>query len=672
MENLRSKRRPVTRKDEVDEAIERMGRKVKFNPLRQHLGSWIALTLLVLLIWNFLFPIYSQSGFAGISQTIVQLAFQLAFAAIFALFQIYIMFFAIARPRTFWLKPGETGISFQDYKGNPQVLEMAREVVLLLKGAREFKEMGGEVIRGLLLEGDPGVGKSYLAQAIATEAGLPFGYCSAASLQSPFVAGGMLSIKALYKKANKLSDQYGACILFLDEIDAIGQKRAGQQQGGMGMGMGGMMGGMGSGLINELLVQMDPPPVHDSMSRKFLRWLGIDFKAKKAVRKNVLTIGATNLVETLDEALLRPGRFDRKIKVDLPDADGRREIIEYYLDKVNHENIPMSKVVSQTIGYTPVSIRYVINEAVVRAHFDGRDAITYKDILAARDLFEVGLRMPIRSMSYEEKRRIAYHEVGHAVAQVLLNPHEDLVKLTIIRHGGALGFMQPKPKEERYTLTKDEIEADIQVSLGSRAAEELFLNTAMTGFSGDLANATQRAILYCNLVGMNGHLSSSQVLGEQAVSVQEIEAFLQNQYRRVKTLLSSNADMCHALAEALIQREEMLGDEVLEIVNRFTAVLTNDARQLGFRLSKMGKHAGLEQYGGMYAEGKKAATGTDDELISTPSQPVTVEADEDDSIFPGVAAYSAKNRNVVKGEVIPAQKPISPYTDEDDFLPSKW
>ncbi len=657
MENLRSKRRPVQHRDEVDESLANMGHKLKHNPIRRYVFSWIVLTGIIFFLWSWLAPTWQQGGPSGMANMLVQIALQLSFAAVFSLFQIYIMFFAISRPRTYWLKPGETGISFQDYKGNPQVLEMAREVVLLLKGTREFKEMGGEVIRGLLLEGDPGVGKSYLAQAIATEAGLPFGYCSAASLQSPFVAGGMMSIKALYKKANKFADQFGACILFLDEIDAIGQKRnGGQNQGGMGMGMGGMMGGMGGGLINELLMQMDPPPVFDSWKRKALRLLGIDLGKKKAVRRAVLTIGATNLVETLDAALLRPGRFDRKITVDMPDGDGRREIIEYYLDKVNHENIPLSKLVSQTIGYTPVAIRYVINEAVVRAHFDGRDAITYKDFIAARDLHEVGLKMPIRSMSMEEQRRIAYHETGHAVAQVLLSPNEDLVKLTIVRHGGALGFMQPKPKEERYTVTKDEMEADMMVSLASRAAEELFLNIQMTGFSGDLQSATSRAIAYCNLVGMNGRLSSSAILGQAAISSDEIESLLQTLFRRVKALLAANSELCHALAAELLEKKEMLGDEVMEIVNRYDPVMTGEAKQIGFRMASTGLKKVNPYSPAGYRQQK--STGTD-------GKPVDHDND-DEVVFPGAVAYKP---NPVVGN--PAPRPATSY-DEDEILPRGW
>jgi ATP-dependent Zn protease len=664
MENLRSKRRPVVHRDEVDEAIEKMGRKWKYNPFRQKLGSWIILTLVIFFLWSYFAPMYQAGGTGGVASNLVQMAMQLMFAAVFALFQIYIMFFAIARPRTFWLKPGETGITFNDYKGNPQVLEMAREVVMLLKGTKEFKQMGGEVIRGLLLEGDPGVGKSYLAQAIATEAGLPFGYCSAASLQSPFVAGGMLSIKALYKKANKLADQHGACILFLDEIDAIGQKRNGGNQGGGMMGggmMGGMMGG-GSGLINELLVQMDPPPVFDGWKRKFLRWLGLDLGSKKAVRRNVLTIGATNLVQTLDEALLRPGRFDRKITVDLPDSEGRREIIEYYLDRVNHENVPIDRFVYETIGYTPVAIRYVINEAVVRAHFDGRDAVTYRDLIAARDLHEYGLRQPIRGMSRDEKRNIAYHEVGHAISQLLLKPHERIVKLTIIRHGDALGFMAPKPKDERNLTSKDEMEAEMQVFLASRAAEEIFLGTVYNGFYGDLMGATQIAVSYCNLLGMNGHLSSSRILGDGAVSVVEVEGLLKVQYQKVKSLLLANQDVCHALAAELIEKEELLGDEIMAVVDKYEHVLTNDAREIGFRLSRKGSSKPQqERYGGVYSEPRVAASSTGGIMYG----------DSDDGVvFPG--AVASKTPPTVRNEIVAPLNASYMDADEDDLLPRRW
>lgn len=615
MENVKSKRRPVPQQDDVDLAIENMKHKWRYNPFRQFWWRYVVVFMVFFMVFSFVAPAWSSGGPGGVAQLIVQLAIQIAMSALFAIFFIYIQFFAIARPRVYWLKPYETGITFNDYKGNPQVLEMAREVVLLLKGSKQFKNMGGEYIRGLMLEGDPGVGKSYLAQAIASEAGLPFGYCSAPSLQSPFLAGGMLSVRALYKKARKFSAQYGGCILFLDEIDAIGQSRAGgNNNGGIGLGMSGMMGG-GNTLINELLLQLDPPPVDERVSTRFVRWLGLEFKRKKAERPAVLTIAATNLVQTLDAALLRPGRFDRNIRVDKPDAGGRREVIEYYLDKVNHENIPIDRFVDETIGYSPVQIKYVINEALVRAHFNGRDAVSYPDLIEARNLMEVGLRQPIRGMTREDKRRIAYHETGHAIAQALLVPWERIVKLTIVRHGDALGFMQPKPIEEKHVMFKEEVEVDIQVSLASRAAEELFLGTGSLGFSGDLMNATERAYMLCANVGLNGHLSSAAVLGApRSMYKDEVEAFLQDQMKKVKQLLEANIDMCHALAAELLEREELLGDDVMEIINRFPIKLTNDAktkrRKIGFYHSQAD---GVKSNPGKvkWQEAPLAATGTD-------------------------------------------------------------
>jgi hypothetical protein len=382
-----------------------------------------------------------------------------------------------------------------------------------------------------------------------------------------------------------------------------------------------MFGGGGNLLINELLVQLDPPPVDDRMTTKFVRWLGLDFKRKKADRPAVLTIAATNLVETLDDALLRPGRFDRKITVDKPDSDGRRDVIEYYLDKVNHENIPVERMVAETIGYTPVSIRYVINEAVVRAHFNGRDAITYRDILEARDLHEVGLRQPIRNMSREEKRRLAYHETGHAIAQALLVPWERIVKLTIVRHGGAYGFMQPKPLEERHIFLKEEMEVDIQVSLASRASEELFLGSGSNGFYGDLNAATARAVHLIGDVGLNGHISSRSVLGIAGASMQlEVESYLQDQMKKVRQLLEANSDMVHALAAELLERDELLGDEVMEIVNQFTPRLTNDARNKRKKIGFIREPAPQINGNGLWTEVEPepaaaaeplAATGTD-------------------------------------------------------------
>src|SRR5215216_3024574 len=384
---------------EIDQKIDTL-----FHRWNWKLVRFIRRAVIVLfVIWVAINAIPAAFGFITtqpLGPVILQLLTTGATLFLFIGFQFSLMYFFMARTGIYWVKPGETGVGFEDYKGNPEVLQAATRIVTLLKGVKGFKSMGGEVTRGVLLIGPPGTGKSYLAQAISTEAGVPFGYLSAPSLTSAWMGMGNIKVMNLYRKARKLAREYGACILFIDEIDAIGGARSASMMGGAGgggigmspdkqiggrdnvmMGMGAGMGG-GSGLLNELLLQMDPPPQETSQIGKVLRWLGL--RKKRVEMPPVLTMGATNMAETLDAALLRPGRFDRKIVVEEPDADGRKEIIEYYLGKVKHEPMPIERMVSDTIGYTPVAIKFVINEATIHAHFDDRQAINYWDFTRAR------------------------------------------------------------------------------------------------------------------------------------------------------------------------------------------------------------------------------------------------------------------------------------------------
>ena len=496
--------------------------------------------------------------------------FQLAFAILFVLIQFVALFWFLGRGRVYWIMPGgETGISFKDYRGNEQVLEVSARIVTLLRGVRDFKRMGGEVSRGLLLIGPPGTGKTYLAQAIATEAGVPFAYASAPGFQNMFMGVGNLRITMLYAKARRLARKYGSAIIFIDEIDAVGAARTSQMGGGGGM-MGGMFGGGGMGMINTLLLEMEPPNVDTSWRARVLRRLGL--RRGRAVPPVVLTIGATNISEVLDQALLRPGRFDRKITIDPPDFDGRKDVIQYYMDKVRHDpDIDIDKIAADTVSYTPVSIKYLINEAAVVAHFEGRDYISYTDFSQARETNEWGLRQPIRSMSEKERRRLAYHETGHAIAMALLQPENQLYKVTIIRYGRALGLAASTPLEERYTQTREEVLSEIKVALASRAAEELFLGTGLTGVTSDLQQATRLAMGYFGYYGMGNSFYSylampSGLGGIDPDTKRRIEALLDEQYREVKQLLAEHADEVHIVSERLMEELELHGEDVKEIL----------------------------------------------------------------------------------------------------------
>src|SRR5436853_1326519 len=306
-ENTKAKAKKSSLDRSIDLGLDQFGRFVRLR--------WFWLVVVSIIIWyTFVFVVPQLS--APSPGSILYYAFQISFAILFGIMQFVAIFWFLGRPRLYWVMPGETGVRFEDYKGNPEVLEAAKRIVLLLRGIEEYQEMGGQPVRGLLLSGPPGTGKSYLAQCISTEAGVPFAYASAASFRAMFIGMDVLMIKRLYNKARRLAREYGGCVVFMDEIDAIGMSRSQRGGGQMAMG-GGIFGAMGgTGGLNELLMQLDPPNIETGWFKKVLRLVGLYHS--RVQNQPVLTIGATNIPESLHLALLRPGRFDRRVHIAAP------------------------------------------------------------------------------------------------------------------------------------------------------------------------------------------------------------------------------------------------------------------------------------------------------------------------------------------------------------------
>jgi len=557
-----------TKQGDLDRSInlgmDQFGRFVKLR--------WLWLVIVGIIIWYFATYIAPQLS-APSPGSILLYAFQIIFAILFGIMQFVAIFWFLGRPRLYCVMPGETGITFEDYKGNPEVLEAARRIVALLRGVKEFQDMGGSPVRGLLLSGPPGTGKSYLAQCMSTEAGVPFAYASAASFRAMFIGMDILMIRRLYTKARRLAREYGGCVVFMDEIDAIGSARGSQGNMGMGGGMMGLMGGAGTGGLNQLLMEMDPPNIETGWFRKILRTIGLTHS--RVQNEPVLTVAATNIPESLDRALLRPGRFDRKIHVAPPTDRYRAEVIEYYLNKVEHDpKVSVEALVQRLVDYTPVAIKHVINEAAIIAHFDGRDQITYRDLVEAQDVHEFGLRQT-SDLTPIDRRRLAYHEAGHAVASYYLYERYFPAYVTIHQRSdveGAAAFALPRPKESIKTLSKEDILARIQVSLAARATEELFLDLNMSGVTGDLVQATTNAFAYVGLYGMDGTLTSARVSEVHPRKLDErVEAVLQSQFKAVKRLLQQHSEALIAIAEALIEQDELIAEEIKQLIDEADA-----------------------------------------------------------------------------------------------------
>ncbi len=446
----------------------------------------------------------------------------------------------------------ETGVTFKDVAGEDEAKESLVEVVDFLHNPGKYSKIGAKLPKGALLVGPPGTGKTLLAKAVAGEAQVPFFSLTGSDFVELYVGMGASRVRDLFKEANKNAP----CIIFIDEIDAIGRSRDSKYGGG---------NEEREQTLNQLLSEMD----------------GFDSS------KGILILGATNRPEILDKALLRPGRFDRRIIVDKPDLKGRVEILKVHAKNVKmDETVDLDAIALATSGAVGSDLANMINEAAINAVKEGRDFVSQKDLFGAVEVVLVGKEKKDRIMSKEERRIVSYHEVGHALISALQKNSEPVQKITIVpRTMGALGYVMHVPEEEKYLNTEAELRDMLVGLVGGRAAEEVVFDTVTTGASNDIERATDIARNMITRYGMskkfglvglatveNQYLSGTSSLTCSEATAAEIDAevvaMLKEAYETALSMLRENRELMDKLAEFLIEKETITGKEFMQIFRK--------------------------------------------------------------------------------------------------------
>ena len=447
-----------------------------------------------------------------------------------------------------------TGVRFSDVAGEDEAKAELVEVVDFLKNPEKYTQMGAKIPKGVLLVGPPGTGKTLLAKAVAGEAGVPFFRMSGADFVEMFVGVGAARVRDLFRQAREKSP----CIIFIDEIDAIGRKRSDAAVGG---------NDEREQTLNQLLVEMD----------------GFDS------RTGVIILGATNRAEVLDPALLRPGRFDRQVLVDKPDLDGREAILKIHTKGMKlGEDVDLRKIAQASAGLAGADLANIANEAALQAVRNGRESISQADFEEAIEKSIAGLERKSRVLSEAERKRVAYHETGHALTAYLTPGSSPVSKISIIPRGfGALGYTLQYPTEDRFLLSENELLGSVDVMLGGRAAEEVIFGDISTGASNDISRAsdTVRQMIteygmsekYRNMTlpktqsgieGVNGGREYSEAAQEYIDS--ETERILSERYSKVVENLRKNRDALETIATRLLEKEVIEGDEFAALAEKHT------------------------------------------------------------------------------------------------------
>lgn len=445
----------------------------------------------------------------------------------------------------------ETGIKFADVAGEDEAKEILQEIVDFLHNPKKYEEIGAKMPKGALLVGPPGTGKTLLAKAVAGEANVPFFSISGSEFVEMFVGMGAAKVRDLFQQANEKAP----CIVFIDEIDTVGKKRDG----------GGFSGNdEREQTLNQLLAEMD----------------GFDGK------KGVVILAATNRPDSLDPALLRPGRFDRRVPVELPDLKGREEILKVHAKNIRvGDNVDYNAIARMASGASGAELANMINEAALRAVRDGRKFVTQADLEESVEVVIAGYQKKNKIMTDKEKLIVSYHEVGHALVAALQSHSAPVTKITIIpRTSGALGYTMQVDEDEHNLMSREELENKIVTLTGGRVAEDLVFHSITTGASNDIEQATKVARSMITRFGMNEEFGmvafetvTNQYLGgdtslacseSTAAQIDEkVVAAVRKQYDKAEQLLKDNMPKLHELAKYLYEKETITGDEFMEILN---------------------------------------------------------------------------------------------------------
>ena len=445
----------------------------------------------------------------------------------------------------------DSGIHFSDVAGEEEAKELLSEIVDFLHNPARYREIGASMPKGALLVGPPGTGKTLLAKAVAGEANVPFFSISGSEFVEMFVGMGAAKVRDLFKQANEKAP----CIVFIDEIDTIGKKRDGQIGGNDEREQ----------TLNQLLTEMD----------------GFDGS------KGVVILAATNRPDSLDPALLRPGRFDRRIPVELPDMQGRADILRVHAKKIKiADNVDFNEIAKMTAGASGAELANIVNEAALKAVREHRKFATQDDMEASVEVVIAGYEKKTRVLSNKEKLQVAYHEVGHALVAALQTHSAPVQKITIIpRTSGALGYTMQVDEKEHFLMSKEELENKIATFTGGRAAEELIFHSSSTGASNDIEQATKLARAMITQYGMSDefdmvalqHVSNQYLGGDASLACSDETAsyidkkvveLVRTQHEKAKRILEENIMKLHDIAKYLYEHENITGDEFMEILNR--------------------------------------------------------------------------------------------------------